>query len=132
MLAFRTIRGVSLTLSGPTAGLLRNAAFASARRLRQLGDMGPTHVALGLTHGKGFALCSGAQTSRLTSDVHSLLLRSIAVEHPFSSRQCRNSFRGPSSTCVLASERPPPWTAIFDLRERETDWTEGNQVNSHA
>lgn len=33
------------------------------------------------------------------------------------------------STCVLASEREPPWAMTFDLRERETEWTEENKVN---
>ena len=32
------------------------------------------------------------------------------------------------STCMLASEREPPWAMTFDLRERETEWTDENKV----
>ena len=35
----------------------------------------------------------------------------------------------PKSTCVLASEREPPWAMTFDLRERETEWTQENKVS---
>jgi hypothetical protein len=33
------------------------------------------------------------------------------------------------STCVSASEREPPWAMTFDLRERETEWTQENKVS---
>jgi len=33
------------------------------------------------------------------------------------------------STCVLANEREPPWAMTFDLRERETEWTQENKVS---
>ena len=36
------------------------------------------------------------------------------------------------STCVLASERPPPWALTFDIRERETEWTDENKVSCTA
>lgn len=32
------------------------------------------------------------------------------------------------STCMLASEREPPWAMTFDLRERETEWTDENKA----
>ncbi|DBB03641.1 hypothetical protein WJX82_008762 [Trebouxia sp. C0006] len=32
------------------------------------------------------------------------------------------------STCVSASEREPPWAMTFDLRERETEWTQENKA----
>ncbi|KAL3145878.1 hypothetical protein ABBQ38_015248 [Trebouxia sp. C0009 RCD-2024] len=31
-------------------------------------------------------------------------------------------------TSVLASERPPPWVLTFDIRERETEWTDENKA----
>ena len=30
---------------------------------------------------------------------------------------------------MLASEREPPWAMTFDLRERETEWTQENKVS---
>ncbi len=38
----------------------------------------------------------------------------------------------PSGTSATAVTRPPPWTLSFDLRERETDWTDENKVSDSA
>ncbi len=35
----------------------------------------------------------------------------------------------PSGTTATAATRPPPWTLSFDIRERETDWTDENKVS---
>lgn len=32
------------------------------------------------------------------------------------------------SICTLAAQRDPPWAMTFDLRERETEWTDENKV----
>ena len=63
---------------------------------------------------------------------HCLLTDRACTARPFGSH--RNVAKRPACkhrSCVRAQDREPPWTAIFDLRERETDWTEGNQVRTY-
>ena len=43
-----------------------------------------------------------------------------------------DSQAGSASAAFASSQRPIPWTLTFDIRERETIWTDENKVCRHA